>query len=347
MNASTRCAELRIIVPAYASMETLQDCIAAIQASSSLGPHELCIVDDGRNPGLEELAGRRGVTVVRSLMRNASLARNAGAESFAGEYIVFVDADVQIEPHALQELLQPLQRGESDATYGRYSTQVDGLNFYEQYKQLYISRIYGRAEGTVEDFFWTAICAVRRSAFETVGGFDSRLPGHIGEDVDLGQRLTRARYRVRNVPWALGRHLKHFSLGSVLRNDFKKGASTVFLSLRAHAPLAHNPHAKGADKGAVALCLVSLVAGLWALLGIGSSTTGLQALGVTLLAYLAVRHEFVALHLRQGAAFALRAVPLMYLLDGVRVLSLAAGVLAYLLSPRTEQVLVGQSEARP
>lgn len=331
MNKCVDNLSVRVVIPAYAAMASLSRCVESILRSDLPAACEIVVVDDGGNDGLEALSHVAKFSVVRSMRQNASLSRNAGCRDFKGDVVVFIDADVQVDPQAIRHLLTPICAGSCDASFGSYSDEGAGLNFYQQYKQLYVSRIYSRQAGAVEDFFWTALCAVKRNAFEAVGGFNPDLPGHIGEDVEFGQQLTHLKFRVTNLPEAKGKHLKDYSFGSVVRNDFKKGASTVLLSLKANAPLSHNPHARPADKLAVAFCALSMAmvatASLvaWPLLW-----TALLGL-LTMAMYLMARHEFVELQARQGPLFCAKSIPLMYLLDLVRLLSVGAGVSSYYL----------------
>jgi len=318
--------KLRIVVPAYGAMATLRQCLAAIQASEISYPYEVCVVDDGGNPLIQSLAKELRIPVVESGGRGAAVARNLGVGSFSDGIIVFVDADVMIDKSTIGLLIDPLVAGVADATFGRYSIDVEGLNFFQKYKQMYISRVYSRKKGPVRDFFWTAIGAIRGDSFVTLGGFNADLPGRIGEDVDLGQRLTQSGRTILQIPLATGRHLKHFAFASLMANDFKKGASTVYLSLSAKEKISNNPHATRQDSIAVLYSVLAIV-GVVVLIAINLSIMVKLACLVALLSlYILIRAEFVQYFARGGWVFAARAVVMMYLLDVTRMVSVVAGV---------------------
>src|SRR5205807_8681242 len=61
--------------------------------------------------------------------------------------------------------------------------------------------------------FWAGLGAVRRDAFEAVGGFDAeRYLVPSVEDIDLGARLATTGHRIELDPAVQGTHLKAWSL---------------------------------------------------------------------------------------------------------------------------------------
>jgi glycosyltransferase involved in cell wall biosynthesis len=68
--------------------------------------------------------------------------------------------------------------------------------------------------------FWAGCGAIRRSVFESVGGFDEkRFPRPSIEDIELGYRLRRAGHSILLEKQIQGTHLKRWTLRSVLRTD--------------------------------------------------------------------------------------------------------------------------------
>ena len=238
---------IRIVIPAYCAVATLRKCVSSVYSSQIQYSYEIVVINDGENPNIELLSKELNFRIINSNHKGAAVARNIGVDSFLGNIIVFIDADVEINESAISELIEPIITGEANATYGRYSTNVDGLKYFQKYKQLYLSIIYNRKTGYVQNFFWTAISAIRKSDFAKLGGFKSDLPGHIGEDVELGQRITNMNMRIKNVPTADGKHLKGYTLKTVFLNDLKKGISTIYLSLLGNKKITNNPHASQLD----------------------------------------------------------------------------------------------------
>jgi GT2 family glycosyltransferase len=66
--------------------------------------------------------------------------------------------------------------------------------------------------------------AVRRSAFQTVGGFDERYPRPSGEDADLTLRLIKAGFTLYFEPRAIVRHSPHRNIWrDVWRHGYYQG----------------------------------------------------------------------------------------------------------------------------
>jgi GT2 family glycosyltransferase len=73
--------------------------------------------------------------------------------------------------------------------------------------------------------FWAGCGAIRRAAFEAVGGFDEeRFPRSSIEDIDLGYRLRRAGHRIALDPTIQATHLKRWTLASVVWTDVTRRA---------------------------------------------------------------------------------------------------------------------------
>src|SRR5262249_55051857 len=123
-------------------------------------------------------------------------ARNAGARRARRDVLVFVDADVVIAPGSLERLARMFdERPSVAAIFGAYDEQPADPGFISQYKNLAHSFVHQASAGKAETF-WAGFGAVRRDAFFAVGGFDERFTRPSVEDIDLGYRLTRARYEV-------------------------------------------------------------------------------------------------------------------------------------------------------
>jgi GT2 family glycosyltransferase len=71
--------------------------------------------------------------------------------------------------------------------------------------------------------FYTSIAAIRREVFLRMDGFDSHYRGaSVTEDIEFGQRLLTAGHRVCLDGRLTVEHLKHYSLGELLRTDLQR-----------------------------------------------------------------------------------------------------------------------------
>jgi N-acetylglucosaminyl-diphospho-decaprenol L-rhamnosyltransferase len=233
--------------------DTRDEALGCLASAQRAGARELVLVDSGSSDGTAE-AVRARLPEVRVLeLANAGFGRaaNAGVNATSSALVVIANADVRFEPDSLGRLAEELL---ADASLGAAGPQVvypdgspqasarrlpdlrtaighallarvdAGNRFTRRYRALDTDPTLPR------DVDWLSGCALalRREAFEAVGGFD---PGYFlyVEDVDLGVRLQAAGWRLRYAPSARVTH--------------RVGASTGQRRTRA---LIH--HARGLDR---------------------------------------------------------------------------------------------------
>ena len=203
---------LTVVIPATDAPATLGRCLAALERSSQA--HGLEVVSDPREGG-------------------PAAARNAGVARGGGDIVVFVDADVAVHPDALARLREALERdGGLDAVFGAYDEHPAMATTVSRFRNLLHHHVHTSSPGPATTF-WAGLGAVRREAFEAVGGFDARrYPRPSIEDIELGMRLHAAGRRIALDPRVRGTHLKRWTLNSMLRTDLgARGAPWVALRL--------------------------------------------------------------------------------------------------------------------
>jgi glycosyltransferase involved in cell wall biosynthesis len=209
--------ELSIIVPVYNGALTLRACLEALLAAP--GPsRELIVVDDASQDASVDIATALGVDVIRQSVNGGSyIARSTGVGRTSSPILVFVDSDVVIHPDALVRISTFLEKhSEYSALFGSYDANPAAATTVSQYRNLLHHFIHQDA-GFDAETFWTGLGAVRRSAFQHMGGFSLSHSGML--DVELGLRLTAAGFRVAVDRKLLGTHLKSWTLGSMVRTD--------------------------------------------------------------------------------------------------------------------------------
>jgi glycosyltransferase involved in cell wall biosynthesis len=165
-----------VVVPTRNSASHLRACLASIKAQED-APVELVVVDndseDATRAIAEELAD---VVAVHGPERSAQ--RNEGARRSRGEYLLFIDSDMVLEPQVVSEAVTLVAESTGAIVIPEVSF---GTGFWARCKALERSLYLG--DDTVE-----AARFFRRSDFEYVGGFDEAMPPG-PEDWDLHERV--------------------------------------------------------------------------------------------------------------------------------------------------------------
>jgi GT2 family glycosyltransferase len=329
--------DLSVIIPFHKNLDHLGRCLAALQASP--GWAELVVVADGAIDDCRELAASYGARVISILGPNGpAVARNIGAASAIGDVLVFVDADVVVAPDAIGRLGRLMSmRPDLDAVFGAYDEQPAEKNFVSQYKNLAHAYIH-RSSKTVVHTFWAGFGAVRREAFERVGGFDERFARPSVEDIELGYRLSAAGCRVELHHELVGCHLKRWTVRSLIASDlFDRGIPWTQLIL-GFGRLSNDLNIRTAYRACVVLAYVLLMLA-------GAAIVWPEALLaapflIAVLVYLS--RSYYAYFLEQrGVWFALRVLPLHYLYHLYNGVSFAAGTAIYLAQVRLGLELPG------
>ena len=158
-------------------------------------------------------------------------ARNRGAERGRNPWIVFLDADVETPAGLLDDYFaEPV--GERVAVLaGGVRDQEDGDGAASLYARHFALMSQDRTfERGSFAFAQTANCAVRREAFDAVGGFaeDARSGG----DADLCFRLRAAGWALERRERAAVVHRNRRTVRSLLRQRARVGAGAAWLERR-------------------------------------------------------------------------------------------------------------------
>jgi glycosyltransferase involved in cell wall biosynthesis len=178
---------ISVIVPAFNEErligETLAHIKSALVAFSRRGwETELIVCDNNSKDRTAEIARLNGAVVVFEPVNQIAQARNRGAESASGEWLIFVDADSFPSVDLFEDIAVEINSGRSLAggCVARMETRHFAarvlLGFWNR-----VSRIRRVFAG------WMIFCET--ATFRKLQGFDTRL--YVSEDIDLSLRLRR------------------------------------------------------------------------------------------------------------------------------------------------------------
>jgi GT2 family glycosyltransferase len=211
---------ISVIIPVHNGGRFLNRCLDALIASSYQS-YEIIVVDDASTDGRIELNQRKEVRVFQLAHQSGpAAARNFGAKQAHGEVLFFVDADVAVRSDTLARVAKDfLKNSHISAVFGSYDEDPAEKNFISQYKNLCHHFVHQQSNSDAQTF-WAACGAIRREVFSAVGGFDqAQYTKPTIEDIELGYRMRRMGYQILLDKQLQVKHLKRWSLGSLVRAD--------------------------------------------------------------------------------------------------------------------------------
>jgi GT2 family glycosyltransferase len=187
------------VIPTYDRRALVCEAVASVlgQTWSDL---ELIVVDDGSADGTAEALSARfddpRLHVLRQENRGVSAARNRGVDAATGEWVAFLDSDDTWLPPKLERQLRMLAaHPEAPACY---TEEI----WYRHGRWANPRTVHAKHSGWIFPnclplcIISPSSILLRRSLFETLGGFDESLPAC--EDYDLWLRLS-ARFPIQLV----------------------------------------------------------------------------------------------------------------------------------------------------
>ena len=115
---------LSIIIPAYNAGQFIEEAVVSILKQPFLD-YEIIIVNDGSKDNTLEIINNlknryKNIKVLDQKNSGASVARNNGLKSAAGEYIYFIDADDTLVENCLKDITDVLINKKPDVLIGLY-----------------------------------------------------------------------------------------------------------------------------------------------------------------------------------------------------------------------------------
>jgi glycosyltransferase involved in cell wall biosynthesis len=222
---------LTVVIPCRDGADTITTQVLRLANESLSEPWELIVADNGSTDGTPDVVRRLQTTVGNlrlveaSARPGASHARNAGAAAAHGEYIVFCDADDEVQPGWLAAMADALRT--HDVVAGRLDSQM--LN--EPWSQEALGRVQDEGLNTYGDslpYGSSANLGVRRDLHEKIGGFDEDFLG-AAHDTDYCWRLQKAGGRLHFEPRAVIAYRYRRDLPALVRQARFYGVGFVSL----------------------------------------------------------------------------------------------------------------------
>ena len=224
-----------VIIPALNEEKGIEPTLKAIRNQDYRGKIELIVADGHSTDKTVQISQKYADKVVTETTRTIAAGRNAGARAASGELLLYTDADTIVDKDWVRRMAAAFDDERVVAAFGMIIPIEGGA--FEKFMLTYsvlISAWFFNKVGM--DYTYGNNMALRKSAFDKIGGFDIYLV--TGEDTDIIKRIrkhgrvafvpaARALYSIRRIrewgyPKYLFFHTKNFFMTLIFGKPAKK-----------------------------------------------------------------------------------------------------------------------------
>lgn len=224
--------KISVISPVYENPEHLKRFLDSFAiAMRMLGSScELIIVDDASSRDIKNVMKDYSFAKYIRLSVNSgpAKARNAGARTADGGYLVFFDSDVILKENTLKLFENHFRKGE-EIVVGEYDSEPANKGFFPEFKSLIIKAWTPKA--CYVSVFALRAAGIKKSIFDEIGGFNENIKTASVEDYEFGDRLCKKGYKILYNPDILVRHY-HPSFKKQCRVFYERSRDITGLLMR-------------------------------------------------------------------------------------------------------------------
>jgi GT2 family glycosyltransferase/glycosyltransferase involved in cell wall biosynthesis len=227
--------EVSVIIPVFNQFQFTHACLASLQTTEERSAFEVIVVDDCSTDETAELVPRmQGVVYLRNEKNSGFIfSCNRGAAAARGKYLFFLNNDTIVTPGWLTALLATFvedpqagivgsklvyPHGQLQEAGGIIWRDASGWNYGkfddpEKPEYNYLREV---------DYCSGAALMIRKSLFQSLGGFDPKYAPAYYEDADLSFKVRKAGYKVFYQPLSEIIHYEGITGGTDLSTGTKK-----------------------------------------------------------------------------------------------------------------------------
>lgn len=222
--------KISVIIPTRNGGKYLERLLKTLK-EQSVSPAQILVVDSSSKDDTIKICNAFRVDLIQIEAKtfDHGRTRNLAVTRAIGEILVFMTQDALFENNeCLKNLISPLRDPIVTASYGRQIPREDA-NPIEVFARSFnypptevIKGIDDLPKLGVKTFFFSNACsAVKKSAFEEVGGFPEKTI--MNEDTFLAAKLLQKGYKIAYQPDAVVYHSHNYSLGTQFKRYFDIG----------------------------------------------------------------------------------------------------------------------------
>ncbi len=216
--------KLSLIIPMYNASDCIRESLTSIQEQTARNIEVILVDDCSTDDTVKKAKGFPFKIIELSKRLSPAGVRNCGVNSASGDTLIFVDADVVLRPDSIEEIVHSLGAPDTEAVSGIYTQDTPQASFFSQLQNLILTFRYELAPKST-DLVCSFFCAIKRGAFEAIGGFNEKMFYY--EDIDLGKRLASKGYHCKIDPKLKVAHLKLYNHAGLLIDYFKKTSAVA------------------------------------------------------------------------------------------------------------------------
>jgi GT2 family glycosyltransferase len=252
--------DLSITIVSWNSRDCLRDCLRAICALPDSVSHEVIVWDNASSDGTPDMVAQEFPSV-ELCASNENLGFGAGhnraMERATGRYLLMLNPDATVHPHALDELVAFADSHEKGGIFGPKILNPDGSLQYScrrfptieaalfrntmlgrlfpnnRFASDYLMKSWLHNEPRQVDWVSGSAMMVRRSLLEQLGGFDEQFFMYC-EEVDWALRAHQAGWEVWYVPSAVITHIIGRSTDLIANKAIRMFHHSMWLFYKKH-----------------------------------------------------------------------------------------------------------------
>lgn len=228
-----------VIIPAYNAEHNIGKLLDSIKRQS-FGEFETIVVDDCSTDDTRLIAEKYPCTVIKSGKNSGpACCRNLGARHAQGDILVFTDSDCVLHKRWMENIRNRFNPGETDAIMGRVmlgpsnyiGNSISALGFPAG-GAIGFEKIWRVGPDGYTHSLSTCNCAIRKSVFNHIGGFDETFPYAGGEDSFFAYQMCAMGYKIKYCPDILIYHEARKSFSGFVSWQYKRGISSYIFSTK-------------------------------------------------------------------------------------------------------------------
>ena len=226
-----------LVIPVYNRPEEIDELLGSL-LNSHFKNFEVIIVEDGSQRKCEQIIEKyqHKLDIKYTYQDNTGPgpARNNGAKSATGEYIIFLDSDVIVPENYLEIINKDLSKNSTDCFGGpdkdhpSFTKTQKAIN-YSMTSTLTTGGIRGSQENFDKFYPRSFNLGIKKSVFEEMNGFSEM---RFGEDLDLSMRIIEKGFQTKLIRDAFVYHKRRNNYRSFFKQVFNSGIARINLELK-------------------------------------------------------------------------------------------------------------------